>query len=116
MKRNYIKGQTYMSTSHGLVTYEGLDYYGETSMMFLSPRYGMQYWSPRSLPDHFEEEREDEPATQDDQAAKLRELKSAWEDLVGGTTEPDAYGNVIIAACDYDEFDALMREIKCGSE
>jgi len=58
MKQDYIEGKTYQSTTHGLVTYRGLDsYFGQVSMMFESPKYGMKYWLPTALRHHFEAER-----------------------------------------------------------
>jgi hypothetical protein len=60
LKQEYIEGKLYKSTSHGLVTYKGLDcYHGQTSMKFHSPEYGMQYWLPEALHWHFEEEKEE---------------------------------------------------------
>ncbi|WP_292948929.1 MULTISPECIES: hypothetical protein [unclassified Neptuniibacter] len=59
MKREYTKGSAYMSTSHGLVEYKGLDHYmGQTTLMFYSSEYGMQYWLPASLKHHFKEEQD----------------------------------------------------------
>ena len=40
---------------------------------------------------------------------QLKAIRAAWHDLVGNTTEPDAFGNVLIADCDYEAFDKLIN-------
>jgi hypothetical protein len=43
--------------------------------------------------------------------SQLKELKSAWLELIGNTTEKDAFGNVTIAEIDYEEFTKLIENI-----
>jgi hypothetical protein len=42
---------------------------------------------------------------------QLKELKSAWLELIANTPEKDAFGNVTIAEIDYEEFNKLIESL-----
>lgn len=39
---------------------------------------------------------------------EMKELKESWNDLIGNTAEPDAFGNVTISEIDYNAFNELI--------
>lgn len=56
MDKEFTKGSTYQSATHGLVEYLGVDtYMGQKTLMFKSITYGggTHYWLPESLGSHF---------------------------------------------------------------
>lgn len=42
---------------------------------------------------------------------KLDEVKDTWDQLVGNTTEPDAFGNVTIAEIDFSAIHRLIESL-----
>lgn len=42
---------------------------------------------------------------------KLKELKDAWFQLVGNTTEPDVFGSVRMMDVDFEALDKLIKEL-----
>lgn len=58
IKPEFIPRAVYLSKTHGLVEYIGLDtYHGQTTLKFNSLEHGIAYFSPENLSRHFEQKK-----------------------------------------------------------